>query len=282
MLRNLQNKFSTVQRFFKTSADGDSPGTESPSAFLSRSARNPALENMMSGYAWFMPLSLWSNSASGIWKLIRHRYRYLHASQQPIIYFPHLDSMPRWPDDAISAALEQGYERIQEEFQAAQSSIVPHPLQHILQGGEWQSILLFRDKQRLDANCDLFPQTLDIVERLPICPLALGQVYFSVMAPETYIAPHFGPTNTRIRYHLGIETPPEATLSVAGIGKAWEKGRCSVFDDSFIHEVHHDGKARRVVLIVDCWHPSLTRVERQFVTDLMRLLNLPGGFRSRT
>jgi aspartyl/asparaginyl beta-hydroxylase (cupin superfamily) len=70
-------------------------------------------------------------------------------------------------------------------------------------------------------------------------------------------------------------------MSVAGEGRAWEKGRCSVFDDSFIHEVRHDGPSRRVVLIVDCWHPALTNAERQFVTELMRLLNMPGGFRAK-
>ena len=282
MTKNLQAKLTTIRRFFKINAADDACDNDSPSAFLSRSARNPALKHMMSGYAWFVPLSLWSNPVSGIWKLMRHRHRYQYSSQQPIIYFPHLKSTPWWPDDTITEALEQGYESIRKEFQAAQSSITGHPLQNIVRDGAWESILLYRDNKRLDANCDLFPRTLDIVERLPICPMAAGQVYFSVMAPKTHITAHFGVTNSRIRYHLGIETSPEATMSVAGVVKAWEKGRCSVFDDSFIHEVHHDGQTRRVVLIVDCWHPSLTNAERQFVTDFMRLLNIPGGFRART
>ena len=31
-----------------------------------------------------------------------------------------------------------------------------------------------------------------------------------------------------------------------------------IFDDSFEHEVWHDGNQTRLVLIVDFWHPELT------------------------
>lgn len=35
-----------------------------------------------------------------------------------------------------------------------------------------------------------------------------------------------------------------------------------MFDDSFEHEVWHNGSGTRLVLIVDVWHPDLTRAER--------------------
>lgn len=35
-----------------------------------------------------------------------------------------------------------------------------------------------------------------------------------------------------------------------------------VFDDSFEHEVWHNGTSPRLVLIVDVWHPELTATER--------------------
>lgn len=37
-----------------------------------------------------------------------------------------------------------------------------------------------------------------------------------------------------------------------------------VFDDSFEHEVWHNGTAPRVVLIMDFWHPDLPGEKRVF------------------
>jgi aspartate beta-hydroxylase len=49
------------------------------------------------------------------------------------------------------------------------------------------------------------------------------------------------------------------------------RGECLILDDSFEHEVRHDGTRRRVVLIVDCWHPDLTEPEREFITHVHRV-----------
>jgi hypothetical protein len=48
-------------------------------------------------------------------------------------------------------------------------------------------------------------------------------------------------------------------------------GRCLVFDDSFEHEVGHDGATERVVLILDMAHPDLDQTHRQRLLD-----NRPG------
>ena len=50
---------------------------------------------------------------------------------------------------------------------------------------------------------------------------------------------------------------------VNGETRAWEEGRCLVFDDSFVHSVSHNGSAARIVLIVDVWHPDLTEAARR-------------------
>ena len=48
------------------------------------------------------------------------------------------------------------------------------------------------------------------------------------------------------------------TESVAWCGQ----GECAVFDDSFEHEVAHEGSGERVVLLVDVWAPGLDQAER--------------------
>ena len=39
--------------------------------------------------------------------------------------------------------------------------------------------------------------------------------------------------------------------------REWRAGECLIFDDSFEHEVWHDGEGDRIVLICDMWHPEL-------------------------
>lgn len=36
-----------------------------------------------------------------------------------------------------------------------------------------------------------------------------------------------------------------------------------IFDDSFEHEVWHNGTALRLILIIDVWHPDLTNDEKK-------------------
>ena len=61
------------------------------------------------------------------------------------------------------------------------------------------------------------------------------------------LSAHCGPTNARIRVHLGLLCPPGARLRVGGETRAWREGEVLVFDDSFDHDVVHDGTERRIV-----------------------------------
>ena len=51
--------------------------------------------------------------------------------------------------------------------------------------------------------------------------------------------------------------------------RGWAAGKCLIFDDSFEHEVWHDGDAERIVLICDLWHPQLdvASTVRPMLTD---------------
>lgn len=46
------------------------------------------------------------------------------------------------------------------------------------------------------------------------------------------------------------------------IRRSWEEGKIFIFDDSFEHEVWHNGTEFRLVLIIDVWHPELTKSEK--------------------
>ena len=56
-----------------------------------------------------------------------------------------------------------------------------------------------------------------------------------------------------------------AWIRVGKENRTWEReGSVLIFDDSFEHEVHHNGVHRRIVLIMDFWHPELVISERVY------------------
>ena len=81
--------------------------------------------------------------------------------------------------------------------------------------------------------------------------------------PGTHLRPHCGSTNTRLTCHLGLLVPGGATIRCGTEAREWAEGECIVFDDSFEHEVWHEGSADRVVLLINFWHPMLPPDKRR-------------------
>ncbi|OBS82713.1 hypothetical protein A6R68_23297, partial [Neotoma lepida] len=61
-----------------------------------------------------------------------------------------------------------------------------------------------------------------------------------------------GPTNCRLRMHLGLVIPKEGCkIRCANETRTWEEGKVLIFDDSFEHEVWQDASSFRLIFIVD-------------------------------
>jgi aspartate beta-hydroxylase len=84
-----------------------------------------------------------------------------------------------------------------------------------------------------------------------------GSSFFSSLAAGTHLAAHCGPSNLRLRVHLGLLVPTGCRIRVGDEVREWKQGECLVFDDSYEHEVWHEGEGERVVLIADAWHPAV-------------------------
>ena len=50
--------------------------------------------------------------------------------------------------------------------------------------------------------------------------------------------------------------------------RTWEEGKAIIIDDSFDHEVWHNGSTFRLILIVDFWHPDLTPRQRASLSPI--------------
>lgn len=162
--------------------------------------------------------------------------------------------------------LEENYAGIRAEIDAAIAGAVDSfaPVEEQLADrGRWNQVVLYEGGRRQDEACARFPFTAQVVEQIPeATTLGPGVVTLSQLAPGSHVRPHFGRTNAQLRIHLGLRVPPGATLRVGKERLFWQEGRCLVFDDSFEHEVWHDGDQPRIVLIVDVLHPGLTESDR--------------------
>jgi aspartate beta-hydroxylase len=180
---------------------------------------------------------------------------------------PDLEAKPWWDKDATTEILERNVDAVTKEFDEVCNKVKKHPQKYLVDKGKWSIFFLYRNG-RVEENCRACPKTTEIVDSLPLCVKVKGAVYFSVMAPGTEIKPHCGPINTRLRYHLPIAVDEKAWMRVDEEKRSWKSHECLVFYDSFEHEVQHHGSVPRVVLLVDCWHPSLTAKERQSLERL--------------
>jgi len=229
--------------------------------------QNPDLRRIHAGFYHQLPLSLPTNPIESFPRLFLSQSRYRHTAQRPRFYLPDLEAKPWWPGDTNSRTLLANLDVIAREFGNIKSRIKSHSQEYLIDEGNWSTFNLFRNG-RIEENCRLSPNTTEIVETLPLCTHAGGNVYFSVMMPGTKIKPHCGPLNTRIRYHLTLSHDEQAWMRVGTEKRSWKSHEYLVFDDSFEHEVQHHGSVPRVVLLVDCWHPGLSVLEREWIDRL--------------
>lgn len=187
--------------------------------------------------------------------------------------YPDLPSQP-WYDSSdfpIVHALESAFPRIRKEILNLPQADFHHESEKIRRKGAW-NVLFFYERGRQNAdNCSRCPTIAAIIEQYETMRTQAGLIYASRMLPGTHIAAHRGPTNLRVRCHLGIQVPEgDCGLRVNQEIGSWSEGRCIVFDDYYEHEAWNYTEGERIVLIVDLWHPGLTPHEREVLKNLHR------------
>ncbi|XP_017010197.2 aspartyl/asparaginyl beta-hydroxylase isoform X3 [Drosophila takahashii] len=198
--------------------------------------------------------------------------------QRSLYNEPRLKAQPFWQPR------ETGYERQLENLQVnwrvirdegltllGGSGFFEDEAEQLRDKGVWQQYVLYSQGRRERQNCQRAPITCSLLEDFPESSgCRRGQVKFSVMQATTHVWPHCGPTNCRLRAHLTLVAPePEKTsLRVAEQERTWREGELFIFDDSFEHEVWHNGSRPRLVLILDMWHPQLSAAQRRSLSPI--------------
>ncbi|GBP62339.1 hypothetical protein EVAR_42083_1 [Eumeta japonica] len=193
---------------------------------------------------------------------------FLSPSQRSLYNVPRLKSQPWWdvsqtPYSNLARALEASWRKILQEGEAARA-LYEQEKEGLREKGEWSQLDLFVRGQEVPGRCKRAPVTCGIVRAEPAAASCRrGQIKFSLIEPGTHVRPHVGPTNCRLRMHLGLSNTTGTYLRVDRETRQWREGKVLLFDDSFEHEVWHNGTRPRLVLIVDVWHPALTPAERR-------------------
>ncbi|XP_073440036.1 aspartyl/asparaginyl beta-hydroxylase isoform X2 [Dendrobates tinctorius] len=137
--------------------------------------------------------------------------------------------------------------------------------ENLREKGDWSQYTLWQQGRKNEKSCKAAPKTCALLERFPESTgCRRGQIKYSVMHPGTHVWPHTGPTNCRLRMHLGLVIPRQSCkIRCANDTRSWEEGKVLIFDDSFEHEVWQDANSYRLIFIVDVWHPELSQHQRR-------------------
>ncbi|XP_074941205.1 aspartyl/asparaginyl beta-hydroxylase isoform X3 [Phalacrocorax aristotelis] len=165
-------------------------------------------------------------------------------------------------------SLEKNWKLIRDEGLAAMDKkrnlFLPED-ENLREKGDWSQFTLWQQGRKNENACKSVPKTCTLLERFPEATgCRRGQIKYSIMHPGTHVWPHTGPTNCRLRMHLGLVIPKEGCrIRCAQENRTWEEGKVLIFDDSFEHEVWQDAESYRLIFIVDVWHPELTAQQRR-------------------
>ncbi|XP_022533929.2 aspartyl/asparaginyl beta-hydroxylase isoform X7 [Astyanax mexicanus] len=142
--------------------------------------------------------------------------------------------------------------------------------ENLRETGDWGQFTLWQQGRKVTSACQSVPKTCAFMERYPeATSCKRGQIKFSVMQPGTHVWPHTGPTNCRLRMHLGLIIPRTGCrIRCTNQTRAWEEGKVLIFDDSFEHEVWQDADTFRLIFIVDVWHPELSQSQRHSLSPI--------------
>jgi len=127
--------------------------------------------------------------------------------------------------------------------------------------GMWNVYYIYLHNMKFEDNRKKIPKTVEAINRIPN---VYNHAFFSALNPNSHIPPHHGPTNKKLRLWMPLLDMKGTTLTAGNIPKQVEDAKVFVFDDSFLHEAYHAGKTTRITLIIDIWHPDLSKEEIKF------------------
>ncbi|XP_054216457.1 aspartyl/asparaginyl beta-hydroxylase isoform X2 [Homo sapiens] len=280
-----QNKIAESIPYLKEGIESGDPGTDDGRFYFHLGDAMQRVGNK-EAYKWY--------------ELGHKRGHFASVWQRSLYNVNGLKAQPWWtPKETgyteLVKSLERNWKLIRDEGLAvmdkAKGLFLPED-ENLREKGDWSQFTLWQQGRRNENACKGAPKTCTLLEKFPeTTGCRRGQIKYSIMHPGTHVWPHTGPTNCRLRMHLGLVIPKEGckircanetkngdfcpyvpgseikhshnTGGGAYSLETWEEGKVLIFDDSFEHEVWQDASSFRLIFIVDVWHPELTPQQRR-------------------
>jgi aspartyl/asparaginyl beta-hydroxylase len=204
------------------------------------------------------------------------------AHQRPTILY--LDGFQdrAWHDPSrhpVTATLEAASATIRSEF--FDRTRAPERWREYREGvaaeRKWRACWFYRGGRRQSESAAQYPQTAALIDRLsgPDGPLSstLGDAFISRLEAQGRIPAHNGLCNISLVCHLALVVPQTCGFRVGSETRAWQEGKCLVFDDTFEHEAWNESDRDRYVLVLPLWQNGVTPIEREFMGLMTAWLN---------
>jgi beta-hydroxylase len=136
----------------------------------------------------------------------------------------------------------------------------------------WKSYVFYNLGHTIERSVHECPRTSALIKAVPGVTYAM----FSIFDGRKALAPHRGPYNGILRYHLAVKVPTDILACGIRVGRDirhWEEGKSLLFDDSFKHEAWNNSDETRVVLFLDVLRPLpplLDRLNRAVIAFLSK------------
>ncbi|XP_034523998.1 aspartyl/asparaginyl beta-hydroxylase isoform X3 [Ailuropoda melanoleuca] len=252
-----QNKIAESIPYLKEGIESGDPGTDDGRFYFHLGDAMQRVGNK-EAYKWY--------------ELGHKRGHFASVWQRSLYNVQGLKAQPWWtPKETgyteLVKSLERNWKLIRDEGLAVldktKGLFLPED-ENLREKGDWSQFTLWQQGRKNENACKGAPKTCSLLDKFPeTTGCRRGQIKYSIMHPGTHVWPHTGPTNCRLRMHLGLVIPKEGCkIRCANETKTWEEGKVLIFDDSFEHEVWQDAVSFRLIFIVDVWHPELTPQQR--------------------
>uniref|UniRef100_A0A4W3JU17 Aspartate beta-hydroxylase n=1 Tax=Callorhinchus milii TaxID=7868 RepID=A0A4W3JU17_CALMI len=255
------NQIAESIPYLKEGLESEDPGTDDGRFYFHL---GDALQRMgdKDAYKWY--------------ELGHQRGHFASVWQRSLYNVNGLKAQPWWTTREIGytdlvKTLERNWKTIRDEGMSVMDQekgfFLPED-ENLREKGNWGQFTLWQQGRKNENSCKHVPRTCALLEKFPESTgCKRGQVKYSIMQPGTHVWPHTGPTNCRLRMHLGLVIPKGCRIRCANDTRS-EEGKVVIFDDSFEHEVWQDANSYRLIFIVDVWHPELTPQQRRTLSPI--------------
>lgn len=150
---------------------------------------------------------------------------FLSKYQRSLYNVKRLKGRPWWNEDNFPLRYQKFFSILRENWKAIKEEglmalhrkdTFKNEAENLRDIGNWKQFELYARGMKHSQNCQKCPKTCKIIDTFTDASnCRRGQVKFSVMEPNTHVWPHCGPTNCRLRLHLGLKVPANTYIRVA-------------------------------------------------------------------